>query len=163
MLTVERLREVLDYNSETGIFTWKINTRYGFKGRQAGTACHDYLAITIDKKKYLAHRLAWFHANGSWPKNEIDHRNLDKRDNRLDNIREATRSQNQFNVPKTRKNKSGYVGVFFNSQAQKFHATHRTNGKTYHVGYFHTAEDANTARVAAVSAIRGEYMYSGPR
>src|ERR1700740_3455440 len=100
MLTAKRLRELLDYDPATGMFTWLINRqgRGARKGGEAGTINGDgYRQITIDQVIYPCARLAVLWMTGSWPKRLVDHRNLIKSDDRWRNLRQATHSQNGAN------------------------------------------------------------------
>jgi len=113
-LTQERLLEVLDYNSETGHFTWKVRTGpRGKAGSKAGTPHkRGYWKISIDGKIYSAHRLAWLYAYGRWPTDQLDHINHVKDDNRLANLREASQTLNQENKIRARADsKTGLLGV----------------------------------------------------
>jgi HNH endonuclease len=111
-LTVEQLKELLNYNPETGLWTWIKARGRCAKGSFAGTMLDGYIMIYVDKVGYLAHRLAWFYMTNRWPL-EVDHKNTIKNDNRWDNLREATRSQNKFNVPALSNNTCGFKGVFY--------------------------------------------------
>ena len=84
MLTQERLKELLHYDEETGLFTRKTRVASRMKGTISG-ARHNkgYVQIMIDGDNYLAHRLAWFYVYGEWPKNQIDHINRIKTDNKI--------------------------------------------------------------------------------
>lgn len=98
ILTAERLRELLTYDPETGEFRWRYTRGCRARGQIAGTVtCLGYLTIAIDGRKYKAHRLAWLHVHGEWPYPEIDHINRIKLDNRLVNLRRATRAENNAN------------------------------------------------------------------
>ncbi len=98
MLTAERLRELLTYDPETGHFRWVFTKGCRAGGQIAGTVRRDgYLCIAVDGRKHKAHRLAWFYMHGRWPHPEIDHINRSKLDNRLCNLREATRVENNAN------------------------------------------------------------------
>lgn len=109
ILTQSKLHELFFYNADTGIFTNKSNR---FIGKQAGTLQkRGYSTIGIDGKRYYAHRLAWLYKNGELPSNEIDHINGVKSDNRIDNLRLATRSQNASNRPIQSNNTSGHIGI----------------------------------------------------
>src|SRR4029450_2313606 len=112
-LTAERLRELLDYDPETGDFTWKVNRRCVRSGSVAGNVnCVDgYCYIGVDARRYHAHRLAWLYIKGAWPNDQIDHINGNKADNRFANLRQATHSQNQANGGRYSNNASGYNGV----------------------------------------------------
>lgn len=112
-LTAQRLRELLNYDPETGHFKWRV-TRVGCgAGKIAG--CVDkgtgYIVIKIDRQLHRAHRLAFLWMVGNWPADTIDHRNLQRSDNRWVNLREATMKQNQENLPLDPRNKSGHRGV----------------------------------------------------
>lgn len=98
-LTVERLKQVLNYNSNTGEFTWIISLSRRVKiGEKAGTYRNNgYNKINIDGNSYFSHRLAWLYVYGIWPKENIDHINNIPDDNRIKNLREATQSQNNMN------------------------------------------------------------------
>lgn len=99
MITTRRLKERLEYNPVTGIFTWKVRPcRNVMAGDKAGTLHPTgYLKIVIDKRAYNAHRLAWFYMTGEWPEFAIDHINGIKHDNRIDNLRKANWSENAMN------------------------------------------------------------------
>jgi hypothetical protein len=95
MLTAERLRELLDYDPETGVFTRRITTgrnrrwKAGDKVSGRPSATTGYLGIGIGKRRYAAHRLAWLWMTGEWPKNLMDHRDCDRTNNRWVNLREV--------------------------------------------------------------------------
>lgn len=98
MITHQRLLELLHYNPETGLFTWKQNRGGKIKsGDQAGCNNSGYIQITVDYEKYAAHRLAWFYVHGVWPIAEVDHRDLVGSNNAIENLREATTAQNGQN------------------------------------------------------------------
>ena len=98
-LTLQRLREVLSYDPDTGLFTWKKRTgSRAVVGAIAGTANNGgYIQVSIDGVLYYAHRLAWLYMTGEWPEAEVDHARMRPGDNRWDQIREASRSQNEQN------------------------------------------------------------------
>ena len=98
--------------------------------------------IKIDGKIYLAHRVIWMLHHGSWPKNDIDHINGIRDDNRIENLREATRQENSLNRSLSKLNKSGVKGVYFMNSRNKWHAKIKLKGKTIHIGYFDKKEDA---------------------
>lgn len=97
-LTAESLRELLHYDPQTGIFTWRV-TRGNLKAcSRAGSMKEDgYIRVCIGERRYHAHRLAWLYVTGDWPVEEIDHINRNKADNRFTNLRPATRSTNEQN------------------------------------------------------------------
>lgn len=147
-LTAERLREVLSYDPDTGIFTWRIPRKKCAVGMVAGSPeIGRYIRIKIDYELHYAHRLAWLYMTGLWPACQVDHRNLDKSDNRWVNLREATPKQNSENVKP--RSKSGCRGIDFHSRSRlwRVRITHNLVRQT--IGYFKTMEEAITAREAA--------------
>jgi hypothetical protein len=122
------------------------------RGSIAGHVGADgYRTIMIDGKAYKAQRLAWLLHTGSWPKDQIDHANRIKDDNRFVNLREATKSQNQINSGMYRNNKSGYRGVYFNKTSGKWAAEIKRNGVMRRVGFFVTPEEAHLRRQMELS------------
>lgn len=156
-LTAERLREVLDYDFETGIFRWRgCNPRGRPAGRVAGCVNNQgYIVIGVDYVMYQASRLAWLYVTGEWPKEMVDHKDLDPLHNWFSNLREASNSQNQMNKRRTRENQSGYKGVWFH--AGRYTAAITTDGKPKHLGRFKTPEAAHAAYAAASLSEHGEF------
>ena len=152
MLTAQRLREVLDYSPETGAFRWRIDT--GKRRRVGNVAGHaakggandGYVFIRIDRRLYRAHRLAWLYVHGVWPEHEIDHRDLNRANNRIGNLRPATRQQNAANSPLQRNNTSGRKGVRWWSAREKWRAEIHLLGRSKHLGLYATFEEAVEAR-----------------
>lgn len=98
MITHARLLELLHYNPDTGVFTWRQNRGGKIKsGDAAGCINGGYMQIMVDYKHYASHRLAWFYVNGEWPIGDIDHEDLDGFNNKIKNLREATIQQNGQN------------------------------------------------------------------
>lgn len=149
-LTQERLKEVLDYNPTTGLFTWKIQTSHRIRAGDVASALSDegYIRLSIDYRRYYAQRLAWLYMTGKWPREQIDHKNTIRTDNRWENLRAAT---NQFNNQNRRKahrtNKTGLLGV--RPYLKKFVARISSNGEEHHLGVFLTPELAHAAYVEA--------------
>lgn len=145
MLRQEYLKEVLNYNPETGIFVWKQSLgRRIHIGDIAGSLNKGYVRIKINKKHYKAHRLAWLYMTGSWPEFEVDHINHIRHDNRFENLRDITHQENQFNRSE-QKNTSGYVGVYWEKQRNEWRARISVNGKKIHLGFFTDKEEAAKA------------------
>ena len=167
-LTQERLKQILSYDAETGVFTWKVNRQPGNGTRNtvgsiAGTlkarnSSHPYLLIWIDGFLYRAHRLAWFYVYGRWPAEGIDHINGDPLDNRIANLRECTQQQNNGNHKALNPlNTSGYRGVTWKRDKRKWKAYININNRQTHLGYFDSAEQAYEAYCAAAVAHFGEF------
>ena len=156
LLTHEELLDALKYDAETGIFTWlKPKANRVKTGDIAGTIrkATGYVAICVGSKFYMAHRLAWFYVHGTWPDNFIDHIDMNKANNRLENLRAATKSQNQANTLVRRDSKSGVKGVRFDRKRNKYKAL--ILGKQ--IGRFDTVEEATAAYAKAAAIIFGEY------
>lgn len=107
-----RIMEVVEYDSETGLFRWKKPYRNQKKGWfQPSRNCRGYRHVWVLGTQYKAHRIAWIIHYGLIPKNQIDHENRDRGDNRIKNLREVTNSQNQKNSKRRVNNKTGVPGV----------------------------------------------------
>lgn len=158
-ITAERLRALLDYDPQTGIFTWKIVTSNRVKvGDVAGSKrLNGYCSVHLDGRAYLSHRLAWLYMTGNWPTHHVDHINGDPLDNRFANIREASDTQNKQNSRTRKDNRSGIKGAFFHKQTRKWASAIRLNGKSKYLGLFETAEDAHAAYCKAAKELYGEF------
>jgi hypothetical protein len=162
-LTADVLRRYLDYNPETGEFTWRISPVDRIPaGAVAGypDGKKGYMLVTVRGHEYFAHRLAWLYVTGEWPKDQIDHINHQKADNRSCNLREATNAQNQVNRPRhTFKSKSGapvkrpYRGV----QEKPCGSYEAHLGRRY-LGSFRTAEQASDAYWEEAEKVFGDYI-----
>jgi hypothetical protein len=154
----ERLKQLLDYDPETGIFKWRVRRQRIFIGRVAGNrAIKGYLFLAFDGKTYQCHRLAWFYVYGEWPKYQIDHINGIRDDNRIANLRLATPSQNLQNRPAPSSNTSGFKGVAWHKGARKWQAYISLNSKRMYLGLFSTKEDAYSAYCTAAIKHHGEF------
>jgi hypothetical protein len=150
-ISQSQLKEVLDYNRETGVFTWAVNVgSRAKKGRVTGCVNdRGYVLIQYKGKVYGAHRLAWLYVHGELPKHEIDHINHNKEDNSIANLRDVPHAENQRNKPRHSDNSSGYTGVQWNKVIRKWVATVCSEGKSIHLGCFDIKEDAVAARSSA--------------
>lgn len=156
-LTAERLRSLLIYEPDTGIFRWHIPRKRCVVGEIAGCLRQNgSWQIRLDGHLYRAHRLAWLYMTGKWPVDEIDHKNRISSDNRWDNLREATRLQNQVNVVLS--NSTGYSNV--DRVGGRYRAKARFNGKTRHLGMADTAREAHAIAVEARREIHGDFVVS---
>lgn len=161
-LMVSRLRALLSYDPETGVFKWKARSSPQSQiviGAVAGYKHHTgYLSIKIDGRDFLGHRLAWLYSYSEWPEDQVDHKNTNRSDNRLDNLRASTHGQN-------RANSNGGLGV---AQLKGASISHRKghvmwrgqfirNGKRQHLGYFETADEAHNAYRQSAQRHDGEF------
>lgn len=146
-LSLEYLQSILDYDPKTGVFRWKVRrNQNATPGAIAGrTDSHGHIQITIDGVAYGAHRLAWFMSKGELPPHDIDHENLVRNDNRISNLREATRRQNVHNQPARNTNKTGIKGVYFHKSSGKYIASLQRKNKPRHIGSYPTVEQAAEA------------------
>lgn len=156
-LTPERLKELLHYDPDTGLFTWLVDRgAHRCKGQHPGTPdATGYLMIRVDYVIYKAHRLAWLYMRGEWPKEYVDHINGIRTDNRWDNLREANPAQNTINS-QPRPNKTGLRGVTVSSK-NSFKASIRIDGAYVYLGNFPTAEAAHEAFKQAAAVHHGPY------
>jgi hypothetical protein len=156
-LTVERLREALSYDPETGIFRRKIRMGNKLAGEIAGQPHpKGYWTVSVDSHRYLAQRLAWFYVTGEWPPDETDHFDLNKRNNAFENLRLATSSQNKANRPNY-SNASGVKGVGWSKQKGKWRARLSFKPKGKHLGFFDRLEDAAKAYEHGAKQHFGEF------
>ena len=166
-LTQERLKELLSYHPETGAFTWRVpQGRWGHMpaGRRAGwrQGKHGYWYVVLDGTRYLMHQLAWLYTYGVWGIPEIDHRDGDGSNNRILNLRVATRAQNTENTGIRSDNTSGVKGVRFHKRSGLWNARVQHGGVCHSLGYFKTIEEAKKARMAGAERLHGEF-FSGER
>ena len=151
-LTAARLRELLHYDPDTGIFTWKIcRTGRAVAGSIAGSPSNGYIAICVDGCVYKAHRLAFMYVNGKLPEFEVDHINGVKNDNSYSNLRDCKHDTNAQNIRSARvdNNSSGVLGVSWHKKNGKWRAQIQVSGKKYHIGDFGTIEEARSAYLGA--------------
>ena len=150
-LTVEQLKDTLDYDAGTGVFMWKIRPSKAVKAGDVAGCVEKrigYITVGIGGRVYKAHRLAWLYVYGSWPKGLIDHINGNKADNRIDNLRDVLADGNSQNVRKpNRRNKSGFMGVIWFQN--KWRASMSVNGKSKWLGDYSTPEEAHQVYLEA--------------
>ena len=160
-LSLEKAREILSYDPVTGRFHWNVGRSP--KTRQGDPAGYvqnpsGYTYIEINGTAYHAARLAWLLATGSWPSLFIDHKDGDRANNRLDNLREATATENARNVRLGARTSSGLKGASWYGPNGKWAAKIRVNGRLLHLGYFATPQEAHEAYVKAALHHFGDFM-----
>jgi len=176
--SAEFLRKILRYEPETGMLFWKERTPEMFAtmgkrsnvalcaswnarhaGKQALNTTHKdgYSRGQVLNKSIFAHRAAWALSYGRWPENEIDHVDGNPSNNKIENLREATRLQNSYNRSAQKNNKHGSKGVFWSKHKQRWHARIGHNGKKIHIGYFKAQDDAIAAYTLKAQELHGEF------
>jgi hypothetical protein len=140
------LQRLLEYSVVTGKLYWRESRGSIAKGSEAGTVhSSGYICIRVNKKLHWTHRLIWKLVTGSNPLEQIDHIDRDPANNAWQNLREATNQQNSFNQGTYSNNTSGFKGVHWRPDCQKFRSRIKINGRDVHLGYFSTAEKASAA------------------
>lgn len=149
----ETLRNILDYDKETGIFRTRktgrvvghVNPKYG------------YVYIDVLGKSYTAGRLAWLHVTGEWPDRLVDHISTVRHENWWTNLRLATYSENQSNRGPQKNNKSGLKGVSWYPETKRWRARIKAHGKLISLGTHNTPEEAHAAYMQAARKHYGEF------
>lgn len=148
-ITADRVRELLNYDPETGLLTWRVNRSKAKAGSVAGIKYKHRIDVGIDGGLYRAHRIIWLFVYGKWPDKTIDHIDGDPHNNRLQNLRDVSNivnCQNKHRAPISNKS-SGLLGVSRNGN--KWQAGITVAKKTIHLGRHATAEKAHDAYVHA--------------
>jgi hypothetical protein len=157
-VTQDEIKNLLFYDAETGLFTWKNPPGKRMKkGDLAGSFDgKGYRRIMINRKKYLLHRVAWLYVYGYWPPKLIDHINRVRDDNRITNLRLADAQLNSQNKSQHRNNTSGVRGVSWHKQIKKWQAQLQLKTKNIHVGTYDSFCDAKLAReIAEIFCFKG--------
>lgn len=150
-LTQARLKELLHYDPETGVFTWAAKAGSARPGRPASgfTNKYGYKLIRIGRQGYAQHRLAWLYMVGEWPEAQVDHVNGQRSDNRWQNLREATDAQNRQNMAKKTGTKSTLQGVTWYPRDRCWMSRITVNYRAHFLGYYQTEAEAHQAYLAA--------------
>jgi hypothetical protein len=159
---IEFLRQCVAYDPARGV-VWQTRPLAHFKrerdqiawnnhfaGEIAGAVTNGYRMINLKPFRLYEHHIIWALKHGVWPQHELDHINGDRADNRLENLREATRAQNAQNQPAlAAHNTSGFAGASWIERLGKWRANIKIGGKQHHLGLFDTAEEAHQAYLEA--------------
>lgn len=159
LLTWDEIDRLFTVDAENGKIYWKVKTSLRIKiGDEAGYKdYYGYVVIRIHGKLYRRHRLIWWHTNKSCPSKFIDHINEVKGDDRISNLREATKSQNMHNISRRSRNTSGYTGVSWSKHNKKWVAQLRFNNKPIPIGHFPTKEAAALMYNVAAKHLFGDF------
>lgn len=157
------LKDFMDYNPDTGIFTWKkYRCQTAIAGQQVN--CKDqkgYVIFGWKRHYYRAHHVAWWWVTGKMPQGEIDHVNNVRHDNRFINLREASSTQNNHNRLRPITNTRGVKGVNWHKHQGKWVARITVNGARISLGYYHSLEMAEQAMRDAREFYHGEFCNHG--
>lgn len=160
-LSIDRLQKVVRYDQDTGKFYWiwlSDRNRRVKIGDEAGVVSgNGYRYISVDGRKFLAHRLAWYFVTEEWPPELVDHINGDRDDNRIRNLRLANNRQNTRNSGKRSTNTSGYKGVSYHAHSGKWVATITSDYLIHPLGKFDTREEAYAVYCEAANRLHGEF------
>jgi hypothetical protein len=158
-VTAARLRELLTYDPQTGMFSWnhpsKTSKPVGCQATSGGSHTL-YLFISIDDRSYRAHRLAWLYIFGSIPAN-IDHADGNGLNNRIDNLRACDQTLNNANARLRCDSKSGLKGVIWESRTERWRVQIKSYGKKIHVGRFRDRSEAHAAYFAMAKKLFGRF------
>lgn len=142
-LTQARLKELLHYDPETGVFTWRVARGSAPAGRRAGgPVSYGYRGIRVDSVLHREHRLAWLYVRGEVPTCDIDHANRDRSDNRWNNLRLASRSDNLLNQGASSRNTSGHRNVAWDHRAGRWRVEAQVRGRRTYLGAFSVLSEA---------------------
>jgi len=155
----DSIRKFISYDPETGVFRWIISPNGQTKvGQIAGTiSATGYRRIKFSRERYSAGPLAWWFVYGEWPQTQIDHQDRDRDNNKINNLRCATGSQNMQNGVARQHNNSGFKGVYFHKHKAKWCATIGVNYRHIFLGYYDKPEDAASAYDTAARELFGEF------
>ena len=164
---MERIKEFLKYEPDTGKFFWvKNNLRdktwhSNFEGKEAGSLKPSgYINIHFEYKRYQAHKLAWYFMTGEWPDKDVDHIDRIRNNNKWDNLSLASKQQNRFNSICPVNSISGVKGVSFIKRLGKWKSRITYEGKTYSLGCHLTMEEAKEAYETKAKELHGEFYNS---
>jgi hypothetical protein len=155
-ITQDYLKEIFDYKD--GNLIWKVKKSNSLKiGDICGSKNNEgYIQTSLNGKKFKNHRLIWMWHYGVFPE-LIDHIDHNPSNNKIENLRIATQSENFRNRPKATNNTSGYKGVSFHKHRKKFQAKIKINGKQIYLGLFDSAKDAHNVYCIAAKEHHGEF------
>ncbi|WP_133857967.1 HNH endonuclease [Comamonas sp. JUb58] len=157
-IAISELRGLLRLNEETGELFWLVTRGKAKAGARAGTQDgQGYLTLTVNSKQHLAHRVVWALHHGMWPSSRLDHKDLNKSNNRPRNLRLATQSQNLGNTVASANNTSGHKGVCWHKQLGKWQAQIKVDGRNRYLGVFAEISAAKAAYAQAATAAWGNF------
>jgi len=157
-VTAEELRGKWNYDPDTGLFTKKYAERGWPAGHPIGAVHPDgYVVTSIRNRQYSVHRLVWLYVHGEWPEHDVEHRDRNRANNRIANLRPCNDSQNQANQSLSMRNASGRKGVTWLAKHKKWQASIKVRGKSRYLGVFDNLDEAGAAYQCAAIEVHGEY------
>lgn len=166
MITYEIAKALFDYNPDTGLLTWKFTSQSIKEGEEVGTDLSSpisntkYRGVVIFRERYKVHRIIWLMQTGDWPKGDVDHIDGDGLNNKWDNLRDVTHSQNLMNAAVRSDSTSGYKGVSYDKARDRWYAYINIDGKRKMLGRHKTMQEAVNARQNAERDLFGEFARS---
>lgn len=159
MTFLEILKNRLSYDKETGLFTYIVNVSNCKTGDIAGRPnTNGHIQISINNRRYMAHNLAWLYMTGEYPTEFIvDHIDRNYANNKWENLRKASLSENSGNTKLSITNTSGVKGVYWNKTKEKWIAQIGIYNRRVHIGNFYTKEEAEKAYKAEANKHFGEF------
>lgn len=157
-VSIERLKTLLAYEPDTGLFRWRVSRGGQTAGDVAGSVdpSNGYIKVYADGRNQYGHRLAWAFVKGEWLEDQVDHRDLDRTNNRFSNLRPATNGQNMSNSARVCSS-SGYKGVYWHKGAGRWVAQIVCNKQHHYLGLFDSLEVAHEAWREAAERLHGEF------
>lgn len=170
-LTAEEIRAIFTYDKEEGILRWKNASgrhgRYPAGSRAGSPNAEGYFQVRVNKQSYRTGRLIWLHVTGEWPKHQVDHKDRNPANDKWENLREATTSQNKANCGKYKTEKFSChlkgVQAVQKRKSIRYRAIATKDGVRQHLGYFDTPEEAHAAYLRASEELHGEFAIDGMR
>lgn len=157
-MNIAKIRELLAYDPETGRFTWLVDAGSVRAGDEASSmTIAGYSRVKLDGVHHYLHRLAWAFVHGEFPESDLDHVNMVKSDNRISNLRLATKAENQMHRGIPKNNTSGCKGVTWNATKGKWSVRCAANGKRKHLGYFDDVASATSVYKQYAPSIHGAF------
>lgn len=160
-ITQQELKEILHYNPDTGVFTYKADSKLVTAGNEAGWLDNGYTRLKINGISYRCHRLAFIYMLGREPIGHVDHIDNLRCNNKWDNLREDAEKVNHWNRNLQANNTSGIKGVHWDKRKERYIAQIQVHGKKKQVGAYKTVEEATTAIQAYREQVHKEFANHG--
>lgn len=163
MITLEIAKALFRYDPESGLLTWNFSSAQIKEGHEAGTnttssqSKTEYRGIKLFGATYKVHRIIWLMQTGEWPKGDVDHIDGNGLNNKWENLRDVTHSQNLMNAAVRSDSTTGYKGVSYDKQRCKWYAYINIDGKRKMLGRHGSLQEAVNARAIAERNLFGEY------